>query len=349
MSKALRNDATHQNQPRSWRAPLLLGAGALAASYLFVRSKTRQAERENPPAGKFVEVDGIRLHYVEHGRGPALVLLHGNGVLANDFDTSGVALRAAERYRVISFDRPGYGYSERPRTTIWTPAAQARLLHKALRQIGIDNPVVMGHSWGTLVALSMALEFPAYVRGLVLLSGYYYPSMRLEVPLFAQPAIPLLGDLLRFTVSPLLSRLMWPMMSRTLFSPLAVPERFRRLPVWMMLRPSQLRASAAESAMMVPAVMQLRKHYPELTVPVKIIAGRDDRFVDARHNSARLREAVPNSDLRLEPGVGHMIHYAAVDDIVAAVDELAAVPETPKAPRGRRAAKAVEQAPGTAR
>lgn len=323
--------------PRSWRTPLLLGIGALAASYLVVRSKTRQVERDNPPTGSFVEVDGIRLHYVEHGRGPALVLLHGNGVVANDFDLSGLSGRAAEHYRVIAFDRPGYGYSERPRSTIWTPAAQARLLQKALRQIGVENPIVLGHSWGTLVALSMALAFPAYVRGLVLLSGYYYPSLRLEVPLFGQPAIPLLGDLMRFTISPLMSRMLWPMLVRTLFRPLAVPERFRRMPAWMMLRPSQLRASAAESAMMVPAVMMLKKHYPELAVPVKIIAGADDRFANAEHNSKRLHQAIPRSDLHLEPGVGHMIHYAAADDIVAAVDELAALPGALAEPRAVQA------------
>ncbi|PWF47686.1 alpha/beta hydrolase [Massilia glaciei] len=317
---------------RGVATPLLIGAAALGAAFLVVRRQTAKAERNNPPRGKFIEVDGVRLHYLEFGRGPALVLLHGNGVLANDFELCGLVERAARKYRVILFDRPGYGYSERPRSTIWTPVAQANLLHKALGQIGVEAPIVLGHSWGTLVAVAMAIAQPAHVRGLVLLSGYYFPTLRLDVPLLAQPAIPIIGDLMRFTLSPLVGRLMWPSVIKKMFGPLSLPERFRRLPVWMVLRPSQLRASAAEAAMMVPAAMMLKKHYPELAVPVKIIAGEQDRVADAGHQSGRLHEQVPGSDLHLEPGTGHMIHYATPDDIIAAIDELSSQAGPPEAP-----------------
>ncbi|MES3025875.1 MAG: alpha/beta hydrolase [Pseudomonadota bacterium] len=309
---------------RKVATPLFIGAAVLGAAFLIVRNRTAKAERTNPPRGKFIEVDGVRLHYLEYGEGPALVLLHGNGVLANDFELSGLVERAEQQYRVIVFDRPGYGYSDRPRSTIWTPTAQANLLHKALAQIGVEAPIVLGHSWGTMVAVAMALAHPSSVRGLVLLSGYYFPTLRLDVPLLAQPAIPIIGDLMRYTLSPLLGRLMWPTMIKTMFGPLSVPERFRRLPVWMLLRPSQLRASAAEAAMMVPAAMMLKKHYPELAVPMKIIAGEQDRVVDAGHQSGRLHEQVAHSDLHLEPGTGHMVHYATPDDILAAIDELSA-------------------------
>ena len=58
------------------------------------------------------------------------------------------------------------------------------------QRLGIERPVVVGHSWGTLVALAWALRRPDEVRGLLLLSGYYYPSLRADVVLFAPPAIP---------------------------------------------------------------------------------------------------------------------------------------------------------------
>lgn len=314
--------ATETPVLRTWRGPSLLAAAGLAASFLYVRAKTRQVERENPPAGKFIDVDGVRLHYTERGDGPPLVLLHGNGVIASDFDTSGLTERAAKRYRTICIDRPGFGHSERPRTTVWTPQAQAGLLRKALSQLNVERPVVLGHSWGTMVALAMAIAHPEYVRGLVLLSGYYYPSMRLDAPLSAPPAIPVIGDLLRYTVSPLLGRLMWPLTAKHLFGPAPVPDKFRQLPVWMMLRPSQLRASAAESALMVPSAMVLKKHYPELTMPVTIIAGAEDRVANPAHNAGRLHEDVPQSSLQLEPGVGHMVHYAHPDLIVRAIDAI---------------------------
>jgi pimeloyl-ACP methyl ester carboxylesterase len=309
---------------KTWQVGAVAAGIGLAASFFYVRAKTQQAEAENPPQGRFVEVDGVRLHYLERGEGPVLVLLHGNGVLANDFEHSGLLDRAAKHYRVIAFDRPGFGYSERPRTTIWTPQAQARLLHHALQELGVDSAIVLGHSWGTLVALSMALEVPDFVRGLVLLSGYYYPSLRADVPLGSGPAIPIIGDLMRFTVSPLITRMLWRPLSKKVFAPMPVAESFRRMPPWMMLRPKQLRASAAETALMIPAAMSLVKRYPELKVPAVVIAGTRDRIVDFGHNSERLNERLPDSELQLQPGVGHMTHYAHPDQVMAAIDAIAA-------------------------
>jgi len=309
---------------KGWQAGALLAGLSLAATCLYVRAKTRQAEADNPPQGRFVDVDGVRLHYVERGSGPVLVLLHGNGVLANDFENSGLLDKAAEHYRVIAFDRPGFGYSERPRTTVWTPQAQARLLHHALQELGVDSAIVLGHSWGTLVALSMALDLPGFVRGLVLLSGYYYPSWRPDAPLLSGPAIPVLGDLMRYTVSPLLTRMLWRPLTKAVFSPQPVDARFHRTPAWMMLRPQQLRASAAESALMIPAAASLAKRYPELQVPAVVIAGTRDKIVDFGHNSERLSERLPHCELRLQPGVGHMTHYAHPEQVLAAVESIAA-------------------------
>jgi pimeloyl-ACP methyl ester carboxylesterase len=308
---------------KGWHAGALAAGLGLAASFFYVRTKTKQVEQEYPPQGRFVTVDGVRLHYIVRGEGPALVLLHGNGVLANDFAQSGLLARAARHYRVIAFDRPGFGYSERPRSTVWTPQAQARLLHHALQELGVDSAIVLGHSWGTLVALSMALDVPDFVRGLVLLSGYYYPSLRPDV-LSAAPAIPVVGDLMRYTVSPLVTRMLWRPLTRQVFSPMSVDARFRELPVWMMLRPKQLRASAAETAMMAPAAMSLAKRYPELKVPAIVMSGTKDKVVDFSHNSERLAERIADSELQLQPGVGHMIHYAQGDRIMAAIDAIGA-------------------------
>jgi pimeloyl-ACP methyl ester carboxylesterase len=309
---------------KGWQLGAAAAGIGLAASFFYVRAKTRQAEAENPPRGRFVEVDGVRLHYIERGEGPVLVLLHGNGVLANDFEHSGLLDRAAQHYRVIAFDRPGFGYSERPRSTVWTPQAQARLLHHALQELEVDSAIVLGHSWGTLVALAMALDVPDFVRGLVLLSGYYYPSLRLDVPMLSGPAIPVFGDLMRYTVSPILTRMMWRPLTKNVFSPQPVAESFRRLKPWMALRPGQLRASAAETALMVPAAMSLAKRYPELKVPAVLIAGTQDKIVDFGHNSERLNERIPDSELQLQPGVGHMTHYANPEQVMAAIDAIAA-------------------------
>ena len=84
-----------------------------------------RAERRHPPIGEFLERDGVRLHYLQRGPidGPVVVLLHGNGTLIQDFMLSGLLDLLARRYRVICFDRPGFGYSTRPRLRLWTPEA----------------------------------------------------------------------------------------------------------------------------------------------------------------------------------------------------------------------------------
>ena len=294
----------------------------MAGAALFIGYKTRQAERRNPPLGEFIDVDGVRLHYVARGEGPPLVLLHGNGSMVEDFEASGFIDLAATRFRVIAFDRPGFGHSTRPRGRRWDPESQADLLFRALQKLDVDRPIVVGHSWGALAAAAMALQHPMYVRSLVLVSGYYYPTARLDALLAGVPALPVLGDLLRHTVSPLLGRLLWPGLVRRMFAPMQVPVRFRRFPMWMALRPSQLRASAAESALMMPAAFALKRRYRELVMPVMIVAGDSDRFVETAH-SRRLHSELPQSELRLVRGAGHMVHQVAPRQVLAAVESIA--------------------------
>src|SRR3954453_22639852 len=262
-------------------APALLGTvAALGAAALYTAKTTRDAERKHPPIGRFLDVDGVRLHYIEQGTGEPLVLIHGNGTLIQDFTIAGLVDRLSERYRVIVIERPGYGYSERPRR-LWTPRAHATLFQQALAQLGVEQAIVLGHSWGTMVAVALALQAPSLVRGLVLLSGYYFPTARMDVVLSSPNAIPGIGDALRHTISPPLARLMLPGGIRAMFAPASVPEHFDRLfPKELMLRPLHLRASAEDAALMTPSVMELQEHYRELKLPVVILTGGDDQIAD---------------------------------------------------------------------
>ena len=83
--------------------------GAPAATALLNRHLAKKAEQDNPPAGRFLEVGGVRLHYLERGSGEPLVLLHGNGSMIQDFESSGLVDLAAKNYRGIIIDRPGFG------------------------------------------------------------------------------------------------------------------------------------------------------------------------------------------------------------------------------------------------
>ena len=298
-----------------------LSLGALAATAAVVAQKARRVERDQPPQGAFVEVDGVRLHYVERGQGTPIVLLHGNAVRLQDFLASGLVDRLAQRHRVIAFDRPGFGFRARPRDRLWTPAAQAALVHRAFSQLGIDKPIVLGHSWGTLVALALSLREHAAVQRLILVSGYYFPTARLDVFLASPAAIPILGDVMRYTVSAALARLLIGRTVKAMFAPQSVPRDF--LPTLsreMLVRPSQIRANAEDAVFMIPAAAALRKRYAELAVPVTIFAGAADKIVDPDAHARKLHAILPNSELRVLPGVGHMLHYGATEQIAAAAE-----------------------------
>jgi pimeloyl-ACP methyl ester carboxylesterase len=312
---------------------LLVAAAGLAVSALYVREESRRAEREYPRTGKSVTVRGVRLHFIDTGGAdPVLVLLHGNGAMIADMEISGLVNEAAKRYRVIAFDRPGYGYSERPRDNAWGPKEQADLFHQAFVQLGFVRPLVFGHSWGTQVAVTLALDHPDSVRGLVLASGYYFPTARADGLLAAPATMPFLGDFLRHTISPLIARVMAPGMFRKMFAPQPVPPRFSaEFPTGLTLRPSQLRASTEETVAMVPTAGTLEGRYHELDVPVCIMAGGEDGIVDTGHQSARLHGVIGQGELRVLPGLGHMLHYFATDQVVRAIDAVAKRAEVPAA------------------
>ena len=299
---------------------LLIWIVATAVTALYVAWQARKAERKHPPLGQFLEVDGIRLHYVERGQGEPVVLLHGNGTMIEDWAISGVLDQAAQRYRVIAFDRPGFGHSTRPRGRAWTPSAQAALLDKALRELKVEKPVVVGHSWGTMASLALALDHPGDVRGLVLLSGYYFPTPRLDFVLGSAAAIPIIGDVMRYTVSPIMGKLFARMIAQKIFAPTPVPGRFvSEFPMDLALRPSQIRAASEDTAAANPGATELSSRYDNLTVPTVIIAGTGDQILNTQNQSARLHSVLSRSKMELIQGVGHMVHYSAQQQIMNAI------------------------------
>ncbi len=300
-------------------------AAALAATAVINGYQAHRAERRNPPKGRFLDVDGVRLHYMDKGEGPPVVLIHGNIVTSEDFICSGILDQLAESgYRAIAFDRPGMGYSDRPRGTLWTPAAQAALFRRAFDRLGLERPIVLGHSWGAMVAVALGLDHPQAVGGLILLAGYYYPTARVDAGLALPPAIPILGDVLRYTVSPLLGAALMPAFIKGMFAPCAVPDRFQEsFAPAMSVRPSQIRAMAEDGSMMPSAAASVQRRYRELALPVVIMAGAEDKVVDADRQSTRLHKEIPYSTLRIVPNVGHMLHHAVPDSILAAIETVA--------------------------
>ncbi len=333
LSRATRYGAQHSiddlKESRSnWltRHPVLTGIVAvgtvLAATALTNQQLAKRAERMNPPAGQFLDIDGVRLHYIERGEGPVLVMLHGNGSMIADFESSGLVDLAAERHRVIVFDRPGFGHSTRPAGKPWTADAQASLIHSALLQLNVTDAILFGHSWGASVAVAMALRYPQTVRGLILASGYYYPAPGTDASIPSEPVTPGMTDVLGFTVAPVASRIMWPVLMRTMFGPADMPEKFNAFPKEMAVRPSQIRAEAAETAMMNAVAMSVCGDYREIGMPVAIVVGADDRLIDPAYQSGRLHQDIGHSTFHRIADSGHMVHQTHTRAVMDAIAEI---------------------------
>lgn len=143
-------------------ATALAGAAGLLAAFAFANWRlAKRAQRANPPQGQFIEIDGVRLHYVERGTGKPLVLLHGNGSMIQDFESAGLIDLAARHYRVIVFDRPGFGHSSRPRSVIWG-GGPGRLVHAGASPSRCPTGDYLGAFMGGVGRARSGHQAPAY-------------------------------------------------------------------------------------------------------------------------------------------------------------------------------------------
>jgi hypothetical protein len=151
--------------------------------------------------------------------------------------------------------------------------------------------------------------------------SYCYPTARADVALASPPAIPVLGDALRYTVSPLVGRALLPAVIKGMLTPCDVPADFAEdFPLGMAVQPSQIRASSQDAAAMIPAAAAMRHRYRQLSMPLVIMAGREDKVAEVGRQSVQLHEEIPHSSIRLVANVGHMLHYAVPEEVVAAIE-----------------------------
>ena len=115
---------------------------------------------------------------------------------------------------------------------------------------------------------------------------------------------------------------MWRGLTKKIFDPARVPKKFEGFPKEMAVRPSQIRASAGDAALMIPDAIIFRDEYKKLKMPVDIIAGEGDRIIDIDEQSGRLHREIPQSKFYRVLSAGHMVHQTAPNAVMAAINDL---------------------------
>ena len=313
---------------RLLRVGVTVLAGALVAYGIgragMALQETRSLEEARGEApGRFLEIDGERVHVLERGTGPPLVLLH--GFAGSTFDWEQHVLEPLARdHRVVAIDLWSHGFSERRASQPLDFVAFADQAVAVLDALRIDSAAVAGHSMGAAVAAVLAAEHPDRVRCVVSVAGVA-PARSSEVSWFFRALlIPVLGELAMALTANL--------------APPQAPADYRQ----RMARVSRIddtRASLLAYVRNDAKRQQLRDAYPEIRAPVLLLHGRDDRIVPLA-SVERIAPRITNATLIPVDG-GHWLLWEAPDRVVEETAAFLAECGTPDlAPDGRSSARA---------
>lgn len=281
-------------------------------------------EAEHPPLGELVEVNGSDVHLVERGQdGPPILLVHGAGANAREFGLSLTPLLAKD-HRVFAADRPAHGYSEDV-DNAHRLGVQAEQMAGLLdgRSNG-EKAVIVGHSFGTAVAIRIALDHPEHVKGVVLIAPVAYAANRSEPAWYYRyGALPWLG--------PAFSQLMpifGPTQARAgmanSFAPAPEPDGFYdEAGVDLLFRPSHFTANARDIVALDDELNKQSARYKDLDVPVLVIYGAGDTSADPLAQVEALRRDVRGLEVLAFEDEGHVPHMRKAELVAAAIAEMA--------------------------
>lgn len=303
----------------------LLGAFVLLTLYR-ARRFTQKAEADTPPIGKFIEVNGIPVHYIKQGSGPALVMIHGAGGHVKDFTYDHVA-RFAKDFTVIAFDRPGHGYTPILGKTA-TLAQQADLISKAAAGLGVTNAYIMGFSYGGALALHLATHYKDFVNGLVLISAVSIPWPGKINITYRLMALPVIGPFMMAFATAYFGDAYFRATYATVFTPHETPKGYLdHVGVNMSVRYRHFVENSRQLKTLYPQVLAQFDHYKDLTIRIELIHGTNDPTVPDHIHACEFVKIVPQANLVLMQGMGHGTHQLAIPEIEKAVYAMAASSE----------------------
>jgi pimeloyl-ACP methyl ester carboxylesterase len=291
---------------------------------LFTVRTVRRVEAALPPAGRFVDVPGARLHVVERGQGPSLLLVHGLAGQLSHF-TYGIVDQLATQYRVVAVDRPGSGYSVRTPGASAALGAQADVLAALIDTLQLGRPVVVGHSLGGAVALALAQRHRERVAGLALVAPLTHMVQSVSAAFKGlEISKPWLRTLAAWTLAVPVSIARRDEVLGLVFGPEAVPRDYAtRGGGLLTLRPSHFIAASTDLVAIAEDLPGMVQRYGTMELPVNILYGRSDRLLNPHDQGEALAAKLPGAQFTLVEG-GHMLPITAPERTAQFIREAAA-------------------------
>jgi pimeloyl-ACP methyl ester carboxylesterase len=296
-------------------------AAVLAGLWFFTRHIATKVESRIPAIGAFADVPGARLHYVDRGTRtgdrPPIVMLHGLGGQLHHFNYALVEELARDT-RVIAVDRPGSGYSRREPGEATTLEQQADVVVALLDALGVGRALLVGHSLGGALSLTVALRHPSRVAGLALLAPLTRAVRNLP-PVFRGIAVR--SEFARRLIASLFATPMF-IVNRErvmpqIFGPEQPPSGYpTRAGGLLTLRPSQYIGASEDLGAIGGSLPVIESRYPELNrddaPPIHVLYGRGDRVLDCEVHGKGFAQRVPRCHLTVVDG-GHMLPLTQPD------------------------------------
>jgi pimeloyl-ACP methyl ester carboxylesterase len=309
---------------------LLAGAGGLAAIggglAAFSGATARKIEKAVPRDGELVEVDGEKLHVVDRGSGPPIVLIHGLGGQLRNFGRAMVDDLVRD-HRLILVDRPGSGYSTRASGASARLRVQAETIAELIRILKLEKPLIVGHSLGGALALAIALNHPDVVGGLALVAPLTQVQSIDDVPPVFKPMVirsPAVRKAVAWTLATPMGMMKAEEALKEVFAPEPVPADFGTAGGGLLaMRPGNFYASSSDLVDLEGELEGMVERYPTLSIPVRILYAPADNLLDSRKHGERTASEIPGAEIELVEG-GHMLPFTQPELTAAFVRRAAA-------------------------
>lgn len=304
----------------------------IAGLVWFAGNTARKVEAAVPPRGQFMDIDGERLHYTDsRGTGPVLVMIHGLGGTMWNYHYALVDKLTGE-FRVITVDRPGSGYSVRPDDAPATLTAQAATLSKFITALGVSRPLLVGHSLGGALALTIALNHPECAGALALIAPLTHAQDEVPEP-FKGLVITsaLLRKIIAWTLAIPMSIRKGPELLKVVFGPDAVPADYPiRGGGYLSLRPKSFYNTSSDLIAVSDDLPSQMARYGSLTIPVGMLFARQDQILDFHRQGEAMKAKLPALDLVAIDGHGHMLPLTVPDQAADLIRRTAARQQAPR-------------------